>query len=185
MKILSSKSYNDLVKQISNAESSARDERSKRIRCENNFASSQREVQELRNKYSKVCEELKTLLQKNPDELNQKIASKESELREEKKNNMSLKKKLDEISKKNLKLEKTTDQLKSKTDLEIKKLKDELQSSNGRIGGFKKENNKLQSELKIALEKIENFKKDAKENHKSLTVKQYDLRLKPSKSKKR
>lgn len=115
MKILSSKSYNDLVKQISNAESSARDERSKRIRCENNFASSQREVQELRNKYSKVCEELKTLLQKNPDELNQKIASKESELREEKKNNMSLKKKLDEISKKNLKLEKTTDQLKTKT----------------------------------------------------------------------
>ena len=98
---------------------------------------------------------------------------------------MVLKKKLDEISNKKLEIEKSMDQLKSKTDLEIKKLKDELQSSHGRIGGFKKENNKLQEELKIALEKIENFKKDAKDNHKPLTVKQYDLRLKPSKTKKR
>lgn len=182
MKILSNKNYNDLIKQITNAESSARDERSKRIRFANNFDSLEKDFEKLRNKYSKVCAELETL---NPDELKEKIASKESELREEKKNCMVLKKKLDEISNKKLEIEKSMDQLKSKTDLEIKKLKDELQSSHGRIGGFKKENNKLQEELKIALEKIENFKKDAKDNHKPLTVKQYDLRLKPSKTKKR
>ena len=47
-----------------------------------------------------------------------------------------------------------------------------------RIGGLKKENNKLINEIKDKTQKIENLKEDFRKNHKKVTVNQYDKRLK-------
>lgn len=84
-------------------------------------------------------------------------------------------------------LKKSLDQLKQKassTENALKNLERQLRSAYASSGGLKRYNNILEKKLKKAEEKIENYKKDALENHRKLTAKEYDLRLKPSKRRK-
>lgn len=141
------------------------------------------QYKELETNISELEKQIRDLKKKNDDnkvlfatKISNVICEKEEQLLK----NSQLLEELNNIKSETILIKEKNDSL----ERTLKSLEEKIKVANGRLGGLTKENNKLQNELKISNEKIENYKIHLENNRIKLTPKQYDLRLKPSKRRK-
>ncbi len=141
------------------------------------------QYKELENNISGLEKQIRDLKKKNDDNkvlFETKISNVICEKEEQLLKNSQLLEELNNIKSETILIKEKNDSL----ERTLKSLEEKIKVANGRLGGLTKENNKLQNELKISNEKIENYKIHLENNRIKLTPKQYDLRLKPSKRRK-
>lgn len=154
MKILTNKQYKEIDKEIKELENTIRDNKKK---YDGEKATLEKLIKKLTTERDEAAVESIKLLED--------INEIKSKLSKEKEHSIHLEKNVEDIA-------------------------DKLHKANSRIGGLQKFNNKinkqndvLKSSLEAAEEKIQNYKRYAKNSHHQLTPSEYDLRLKPSKKK--